>query len=276
MARTTRVSPSALDFYELCVTEPRRVVPFLHAVHGRKPLTLREDFSGSAALARAWAASSKTRKSIAVDADPEPLRRARGARVRAVVADVLRCAARADIIAATNFPVGYCHTRKALSKYLRSARSRLNRHGVLVFDVYGGRDAYSPGKIIQLMRAPVQKPWSGELVEYTFEQRAADPVTGLVRDVLHFRAWREGKGVAAKRASRAAPDVELTDAFVYDWRLWSLPELRDALSEAGFGAVEVYDRLGDAIDSEGVLHLKPVAAGEELDANWVVYVVARK
>jgi hypothetical protein len=31
----------------------------------------------------------------------------------------------------------------------------------------------------------------------------------------------------------------LRDAFRYDWRIWSLPELRDLLNEAGFSRGEV-------------------------------------
>jgi hypothetical protein len=68
---------------------------------------------------------------------------------------------------------------------------------------------------------------------------------------------------------------ELRDAFVYDWRLWSIPELRDAMAEAGFASTEVHDRLGDAIDGDGNLMVRPVR-GEELDDTFVVYIVARK
>lgn len=261
---------TALDLYELCVTEPTRLIRFLDAAHGRKPKVLREDFSGSGTLARAWAASHRSRSSIAVDIDPGVLTLAAAQlRVTPEVADAKRSRTRADIIAATNFPIGYQHTRAALLQYLKNAKKALKPGGIFVCDLYGGRDAFSPGKIIQMLRAPMVAPWNGELVEYTFEQRAADPISGLVLDTLHFRAWK-------KSNKSKKPDLELRDAFVYHWRLWSLPELTDALKEAGFRAVEVHDRLGDAVDSSGKLYLNPNKKDNPLDENWVVYVAARQ
>lgn len=260
---------SALDLYELCVTEPVRLIRFFEAAHGRKPRVLREDFSGSGSLARGWAASHRSREAIAVDIDPGVLATATSqARVTPEVADAKKAKSRADIVAATNFPIGYQHSRAALLQYLKNARKTLKPGGIFVCDLYGGRDAFSPGKIIQMLRAPKSGPWSGELVEYTFEQRAADPVSGLVLDALHFRVWRK-----SNRTKK--PDLELRDAFVYHWRLWSLPELADAMIEVGFRDIEVHDRLGDAIDSSGRLHLRKVGPENPLDENWVVYVVAR-
>jgi len=268
---------SPYDFYELCVTEPTRVIPFLLAAHAHNPRTLREDFSGSAALARAWAASHATRRAIAVDLDPAPLKRARARRVRTIEADCETCTARADIIAATNFPIGYHHTRRDLLRYLKSARASLNRRGILVFDLYGGRDAFTPGKIIQLLRAPKQKPWSGELIEYTFEQREANPLTARVTDALHFKAWpARTKMPTRPGAKQPDPTINIPNAFTYDWRLWSIPELHDALTEAGFTTIDVHSRLGDAIDNEGRVLLNPASSADDLDENWVVYVVARK
>lgn len=269
MGGNTAPGITALDLYELCVTEPVRLIRFLDAAHGRKPRVLREDFAGSGALARGWAGSGRSRSSIAVDIDPGVLALAAAhPRVTPEVADAKRSRSRADIIAATNFPIGYQHTRAALLGYLRNAKKSLKPAGIFVCDLYGGRDAFSPGKIIQMLRAPKDEPWNGELVEYTFEQRAADPISGLVLDALHFRVWKN-----ANKSKK--PDLELREAFVYHWRLWSLPELTDACKEAGFRTVDVHDRLGDAIDSGGKLHLRPVGPDNPLDENWVVYVVAR-
>jgi len=270
-SKQVKASPAvtALDLYELCVTEPIRLIRFLDAAHGRKPKILREDFSGSGALARCWAGSHRSRSSIAVDIDPGVLALAAAQqRVSPEVADAKRSKSRADIIAATNFPIGYQQSRAALIQYLRNAKKSLKPGGIFVCDLYGGRDAFSPGKIIQMLRAPNANPWSGELVEYTFEQRAADPLSGLVLDALHFRVWKNSN-------KSKKPDLELRDAFVYHWRLWSLTELADVMKESGFRTIEIYDRLGDALDSTGKLHLRPVDQDNPLDENWVVYAVAR-
>lgn len=250
------------DLYELAVTDPPRLARFLDAVHGRAPRILREDFSGSAALARHWAGLSPTHSAIAVDQDPEPLARAaRTPRLTARRADVLRARDRADIIACTNFPLGYWHTRRDLVAYLKHARACLRPRGLFIADLYGGADAFEPGRTTTRLRGP-----GGERIEYTFEQRSADPITGRVVDALHFRVRERGRARARV----------LRDAFLYDWRLWSIPELADAYVEAGFRAIEVYNTLGDAIDQDGRLHVRPFRPGEDLGPSWVVYVVGRK
>lgn len=247
------------DLYELAATDPRRTLPFLLAVHGGAPTALREDFCGSGALARAWAASDASRSSIAVDLDPEALDALRArltddarARVALRCADVMAAADQADLIAALNFPIGYFHARQALLAYFRHARSCLRPSGVLVFDTYLGRDALTPSEVDQELPGGVT---------YTWEQREADPLTGRVLNAMHFTMGRRGPSIR--------------DAFVYDWRLWSVPELRDALTEAGFGAVHVYARLGDAIDGQGRVLLR-TAEPDDLDDNDVVYLAARR
>lgn len=250
------------DLYELAVTDPPRLARFIDAVHGHEPRTLREDFSGSAALARYWATLSPRHHAIAVDQDAEPLARASGTpRLTARRSDVLRAHDKADIIAAVNFPLGYWHTRPALLKYLRHVRACLRPRGILIADTYGGHDAFTTGKTTTTLRGP-----AGDHIEYTWEQREADPITGRVLDVLHFKVRQRGR-----RRARL-----FRDAFVYDWRLWSIPELTDAYLEAGFRHVEVYDRLGDAIDQNNNLHVRPVQPGEDLEPSWVVYIVGRR
>lgn len=247
--------------YELAVTDAPRLARFILAAHGRSPRTLREDFSGSGALARAWPGLVPGGAALAVDLEAEPLRHAKAPGVRTLRADVLDCPAKADVIAATNFPLGYFHTRPELLAYLKHARRCLNPKGILLADLYGGRDALTPLTIRRKLRGP-----RGERIEYTWEQREADPATNLVLDTLSFK-------VAAKPGAK--PRV-LKDAFVYRWRLWSIPELRDALTDAGFRAVDLYSRMGDAVDGDGNLYVRPHDASDELDENYVVYVVGRR
>lgn len=250
--------------YELCVTDGPRLARFIAAVHGQSPRILREDFSGSAALAKAWAASIPGASAIAVDSDPAPLKRARAPKVRAVTADVMDCALKADAIAATNFPLGYFHDRASLVAYLASARRNLRPRGVFLADLYGGRDAFTPMTIKRALRGP-----RGERIRYTWAQRDADPATGLVVDTLSFT-------VTPTKLSSKSRACTLTDAFVYHWRLWSIPELQDALADAGFRTVELYSRMGDALDTDGNLYVRPHDEHDTLDDNWVVYLVGRK
>ncbi len=105
----------------------------------------------------------------------------------------------------------------------------------------------------------------GRLCRYTWEQRDADPLTGMVTDVIHFRIEHAGNIIE-----------EYDDAFVYRWRLWSVPELRDAMLEAGFKQVQVYAKLADAVDDEGYAYITPVDdPQDELEESFIVLVAAR-
>ena len=99
---------------------------------------------------------------------------------------------------------------------------------------------------------------------YTWQQRAADPITGRVENALHFRTDRAGD-----------IEQELTDAFVYRWRLWSLPELRDAMLEAGFQAAQIHQQIPDAVDAEGKAYARPITDPAELDDSYIVCVAGR-
>jgi SAM-dependent methyltransferase len=241
---------------------------FLLAVHGGPARTLREDFCGTGGVCRAWVAlrgaGRRPFRAIGVDKDHEPLARLRAVpRVRAVHADVMRCALKADIISATNFPIGYWHTRRELLAYLRASRLRLNRGGVFVCDTYGGATAFTPGTLTRDVwpQAPALR---GVRIRYTWQQREADPLTGLVEDALHFRADRGGEVI-----------YQENDAFVYHWRLWSITELRDAMAQAGFRSSEVYAKIADAIDDRGGRYIRPVESPDELDESYVVLIAAR-
>jgi hypothetical protein len=235
----------------MAVTSPGPLARFLKAVQGEEARVLGEDFSGTAILSRAWVAMDSSHRAVVVDKDARALARAVGPRITRVNSDVMRAKHRCDIIAATNFPICYWHRRDDLINYLRHVRVRLNRHGVFVADLYGGSDAFTTGsKVVKLRRG-------GRTILYTWEQREADPKSGRVVNAIHFRV--RGR--------------VLRDAFVYDWRLWSIPELSDAMQEAGFSDVSVYDELGGAVDHRGRLTVRRAA---ELSDPFVVYVVGRK
>lgn len=270
------------DLYELAAQSPRQYAAFLEALHragggvgaAGVGLVLAEDFCGPASIARAWLTLGEDHRAIAVDRDPEPLEHAEdrlsremgGAaltRFTTINEDVLSARYRADVIAALNFAVCELHTRAALMTYLRHILLRLEARGVLVLDLYAGASAMMPGVTEQTIETD-----DGEIL-YTWDQRDADPLTGMVVNTMSFRL----------------PDgSEVPDAFVYRWRLWSVPEVRDAMREAGFASTEVHTSLGGAIDETGRLLVHPASADadpesealddEELE-SFVAYVVGR-
>jgi hypothetical protein len=252
------VRPDRFQLYELCVQSPPELVGLLVAMHGAGPTVLGEDFCGTAAVSVEWTRRVEGGRAIAVDHDAATLGRipARAA-IEVVAGDVVgdTDATRhaADVIWAGNFSIGEWHTREALLAYLRHVRSRLNPRGLFACDVYGGESAFLAGSVDVEHRLP-----DGRVVTYTWEQRSADPLTGRVRNAIHFRV---------------GDDEVLRDAFTYDWRLWGVPELRDALEEAGFARAAVYPRTPDAVDGDGVAYVRPL---EDVDDSFDVIVAARR
>jgi hypothetical protein len=269
------VSLDRFECYELCVQSPRHVVSMLRAVHGGEPVVLREDFCGSAAVARRWAMEGLTRRdssrAVCTDLDKAALDRAAGWAAEERVADRLdlRCVDSitgadeepADIVFVGNFSIGYCHTRAELVAYLRRSLARLKRGGggfgggVLACDTYGGAGQWTLGS---LERTHMGR--GREVIRYHWRHEEADPTTGMVTNSISFRVIVDGELAA-----------DLPRAFVYRWRLWSIAELRDAMLEVGFASTAVYKDLNLA-PGEPATPVDPAALGE----NWIVMVVGRE
>ncbi|MCB9847912.1 MAG: class I SAM-dependent methyltransferase [Phycisphaeraceae bacterium] len=249
------------ELYERAVQSPAMQARFLRALLGHDRagiVTLGEDFSAAGAIARAFLAQCPDHRAVCVDLDAQALSRlvemldpALRPNLTVRNADVFDASDSADIIAALNFSLCEIHDRAGLVRYCRKALRRLNPGGILVADLYGGADAMAAGESEELLPGGVR---------YTWEQREANPLTGRVVNAMHFDL---------------PGGVHMRDAFVYDWRLWGVPELRDAMLEAGFASTEVHDRLGGAIDTDGALHPLPVEDPDELDDTFVVSIVAR-
>ena len=63
-------------------------------------------------------------------------------------------------------------------------------------------------------------------------------------------------------------------AFTYEWRLWTLPEIRELLAEAGFSRSTVYWEDRDA-NGDGTNTYRPRAHARQEPA-WVAYIVAER
>ena len=227
-------------FYEVAVQGPDWDLDFIdrlfRARNGRDPVTFREDFCSTAALATAWAQRGPRHRAWAVDLDPEPLAWARlhrlpyvrevAGRVKLVRADVrVPQSPRVDVACALNFSWWVFHQRKDLVAYLRAARAGLKDGGVLVLNAFGGVRAERP--LVERTRKRASNGPDGSVVPaftYVWQQASFNAVSRRLLAWIHFEP-RDG--------------AKLTRAFVYDWRMWTLPELREAVLEAGFRDFEV-------------------------------------
>jgi SAM-dependent methyltransferase len=262
----------AFDKYRLyldSVQSPGEDMEFLDHLYadargnGRQPQILREDFCGAFANCCAWVKRGHERIAYGIDLDPEPLEygrlqylprltEAERRRVQPLQADVLSPGLPvADVISAHNFSYCVFKERKTLLTYFTNARATLRADGILMLDVLGG-SMYQEANEEEVINEE-------EGFSYFWAQESFDPLT--YNAVFHIHFKRHGEEKREK-------------VFTYDWRMWTIPELREALLDAGFSKVNVYWE-GTTPEGRGDGHYVPVEKGEECQ-SWIAYLVALK
>jgi len=252
--------------YQLAVQSPEEDVKFLSRVYRAKrknlPRHFREDFCGTALLCATWVKRGKeyTAEGFDICEDTvgwgvvhnfEPLGDS-AKRATIHVKDVRDASTkRPDVRAAQNFSYFVFKQREQLLEYFRAAYTDLAKDGIFVLDIYGGPDSM------------VETREEREIEEgftYVWDQVAYWPATGDYKAHIHFE-FRDGS--------------QMRRAFSYDWRLWTLTEVVDALKEVGFPEVETFWEGTDEDGESGNGVYRKSRRGENCEA-WVTYVVAYK
>jgi SAM-dependent methyltransferase len=255
--------------YEHSVQCAEAEIDFVDATYrrlrGRKAMTLREDFCGTANVCCEWVRRGPKRRAIGVDLDPEvldwgrrhqlsQLSRKERERVTLLEDNVLTAkTGKADIVSAMNFSYWLIQDRPTLKRYFSTIRSTLKKDGIFFLDAYGGYDSHK--EIVEEREIDD----GGDGFTYIWEQSSFDPITHRMTCHIHF-AFPDGS--------------ELPNAFNYEWRLWSVPEVRDLLLECGFQNVTVYWQGWDK-DGEADGDFKP-ATSADADAGWICYLSAER
>lgn len=265
-ARTMAERADKHRLYEQSVQDAEVELDFVDATYralrGRAPCKLREDFCGTAGVATGWVQRRRSHHACGVDLDSQVLawgtthhvgRLTAGERQRLelIEGDVLKIKTPGqDLVLAMNFSYWIFKTRGLLRDYFRSTCQGLAADGVFVVDCFGGYDAF---RVLRERR---------ELSRFTYiwDQASYNPVTGDLRCHIHFR-FPDGS--------------KLDQAFTYDWRLWTLPEVREILLEAGFTKTLIYWQGWDDKTNDGDGNFQP-AETAAADAGWIAYVVALK
>ncbi len=274
-AKRRKSKPSIADsadrheLYELSVQCAEAEIDFVdetfRRLRKRKAMLLREDFCGTANVCCEWVKRGYKRRAIGIDLDPEvlawgrehrlaQLKKSQRARVSLMQKNVLDAKTeRPDIISAMNFSYWLLQDRASLKRYFKRVRAALKDDGVFFLDAYGGYDSHT--EIVEEREIDD----GGDGFTYIWEQAAFNPITHNLVCHIHF-AFPDGS--------------EMRNAFSYDWRLWTLPEVRDLLDEAGFKNVTVYWQGWDD-DGEPDGDFRP-ATDAEADAGWICYLTAEK
>jgi SAM-dependent methyltransferase len=253
------------DLYENSVQNVEHEVEFLQTtfqqIRGRKAYLFREDFCGTASASCEWVKQGEEYQAIGVDIDPTVLDWGRNnrlsrlpaadqARVQLIEEDVMSAATpAADLLAAFNFSYFIFNTRDQLRDYFKKSYDALKDDGVFFVDLFGGPEAQEETK-----EKTKHKGFS-----YIWHQAEFHPVTNYIRCHIHFK-FPDGS--------------KIKKAFTYEWRLWSAPEIKEVLQEAGFKNATLYWE-GEDEEGDGNGEFTPEEKGEA-DLAWIAYIVAEK
>jgi SAM-dependent methyltransferase len=231
-------------------------------IRKRRAKVLREDFCGTANTSCEWVRRRKTNRAVGVDLDSEvmawgqkhnigKLKKSAARRIRLLQADVLKVDSEpVDIVLAMNFSYQLLKQRKAMRRYFSRVRKALVDDGVFFLDAYGGYDSYRVTK----------ERIKHKGFTYIWDQAEFNPITHEMICHIHF-TFPDGS--------------KMKRAFSYDWRMCTLPEIRDLLTEVGFSKVTVYWEETDEETGEGNGIYSATDQGDP-DPNWVCYLSAEK
>jgi SAM-dependent methyltransferase len=255
------------DLYEKSVQNVENEIVFLQdtfqSIRKRPAYLFREDFCGTASASCQWVRQGDQYQAIGVDIEPSVLEWGRQnrvsalasadqARVSLIEADVMNAETpQVDLLVAFNFSYFIFDTRDMLREYFKCAYDSLKDDGVFFVDLFGGPEAQEETK--------EKTKYKKHGFTYVWHQAEFHPVTNYIRCHIHFH-FRDGS--------------KLKKAFTYEWRLWSAPEIRELLAEAGFARSTVYWEGSDE-DGDGDGEFTPDEKGEA-DLAWIAYIVAEK
>lgn len=251
--------------YERAVQDTDRDVRFFSRIYrklrGHDPMTMREDFCGTAALCLSWVKSMPERTAFGVDLSQEtmdwglanrirPAGEEYASRIALINADV-RAVRRpkVDLTCALNFSYFCFKTRAELVEYFRTVRAGLDKDGVFFLDLLGGTEAVIEGIT------------DNDLGDFTYrwEQASYNIIDHDFVCHIHF-LFPDGS--------------KMLRAFTYEWRLWTVPELRELLAEAGFSKTHFYWEKTDAEgEGTGVFYEPDHVDNQEI---WWTYIAAER
>ena len=227
---------------------------------------LREDFCGTANTACEWVCRDANHHAIGIDLDEEVLEWARlnnlalldedqSERIELLNENVMQARpGLVDIILAMNFSYYLFLNRDELRDYFANVLEGLVSDGVFFLDAYGG---YEAPMVLTEPRECVDD--EGNEFTYIWDQAEFNPIDSCMSCHIHFEF---------------ADKTRMEKAFSYYWRLWTLPEIREILYEAGFSQVDIYWEGTDEEKNEGNgIYTRSETGGA--DPGWVCYIVAQ-
>jgi len=251
-------------YYRKAVQSTEGDIDFLNKTYkelkGKKARTLREDFCAAGALSVEWVKKDSKNTAYGLDLDPEPMEYGKShyiaklspsqqKRVHLLEKNVLEQGLpKVDLSIAMNFSYFCFKSRAVMKAYFENVYKSLNKDGLFICDIFGGSQCYD---------AIVDKT-KHKGFTYYWDQTNFDPVTNEALFYIHFK-------IGSKKYEKV---------FTYDWRLWSISELREIMGDVGFKKTHIYWE-GTTRNGTGDGVFTRTEKGEAC-LSWIAYIVAEK
>ncbi len=250
-------------YYHTSVQSPKIDVKFFNKaykdIRNQEAKVLREDFCGTFSISCEWVKLSPNKKAIGIDLDLEPIEYGKTNYLSALNPEqqekvlvlnkdvMIGSNPQADIVSASNFSYYIFKKRDKLREYFKAAYKGLKENGIFIVDCFGGTATTEPVE---------EETEHDEGFSYFWDQDSFDPVSNFAQFYIHFQ--RNGETKREK-------------VFSYDWRMWSIPEIRETMLEAGFKDTAV---MWEGTDKNGDGNGKfiRVTQGEHCE-SWIAYII---
>ena len=264
-AQVHKISFDKYWHYRHSVQSPELDVRFLQKCYRQlkkqRAFVFREDFCAAFSLSCEWVKMGRNHKAVCVDVDKEPLEYGKkmylptlsehqSERIQIIQSNVLKAnLPKANIIGVFNFSYFIFKERKTLKQYFSNCLKSLKPKGIFVLDCFGGSNCYEANEEEEKHKS----------FTYFWDQENFDPISHHAMFRIHYKRHGEKKR---------------KNVFSYDWRIWSIPEIRDLLEEVGFRKSHVYWE-GTNKRGEGNGKFRRATKGEECE-SWVAYIISEK
>jgi len=262
--------PTKYRLYETSVQDTKEDVILFNRIYrelrkGKRAHKLREDFCGTHMLSCDWVKANSKNSALALDIDREPLaygEKTHQSKLSAAQSKRLTIQRRdvrsttnptVDIVTALNFSYWVFKERDMMKRYFKHIFRSLKSDGLFICDAMGGWETMEETTDREKFNLGRKK------YTYIWSQEAFNPIS---HEGFFSISFGLPNGKKMKRA------------FTYDWRLWSLPEIKDIMHDAGFKNVYFYWE-GDDGKGSGNGEFSRVT-NEENSEVWIAFIVASK
>lgn len=220
--------------YQTTVQEPKKELEFFRKIYrniySRVPISIREDFCGTGFISCEWVKMNFENTSIGIDIDDDPLEWGRknnimnlsggDDRVKLYNHNVLEewnSKQKFDMILSLNYSHFLLNKRIEFLTYLKNVRKNIEK-GFLVLDFFGGSKIYFDSSL--------KRHFGQEKDDhsYEFKSKKLDLLNNFAYCSINFKLGKR----------------KLNNLYNFKFRVYSIPEMVDCLTDAGFSKFRIF------------------------------------